>query len=314
MTLAGGLDLAIEHGAPIPTWFGIGGGADRLARPSSVEELRRCLDIDPRARVLGDGANLLVEDEGVGELVVALAGPVFGAIDWNAGAHADRPLVRAGAGVHLPRLITEAVRRGLGGLEGLGGVPATIGGAVVMNAGGRYGQIADVVERIHAVDRTGGVHAIRRDEIDFGYRRSGLQDLVVTGAELRLTPADPSGLRARLKQVMAEKKAAQPLADRSAGCVFRNPTLDRAIDGIGGRGDRVSAGLLIDRAGCKGMRSGAAQVSHAHANFIVARPDGEHGRARARDVIELIERVRNRVLDRFGVPLVTEVVIWRREP
>jgi UDP-N-acetylmuramate dehydrogenase len=295
----------IAHGAPIPTWFGVGGGADAMARPASIDDLRRCLEIDPNARILGDGANLLVDDAGVGGLVVSLSHPEFCRFDL---AGEKAPII-VPAGAPLPRLITEAVRRGLGGLEGLGGIPATLGGAVVMNAGGAFGQIADVVARVFALDREGREVVLERKGIDFGYRRSGLNHLVITAVALSLTPADPMVLRARLKDVMAYKKSTQPMAERSAGCVFRNPTLDRDLEGVGQAGRRVSAGMLIDRAGLKGLASGGALVSDGHANFIVTRPGAVAG-----DVIRLMMEVRRRVEECFGVRLEPEVVVWRREP
>src|SRR5262249_35310938 len=118
-------EMRIEKDAPIPTWFGIGGRAERLARPASVDEVRRCVEAGPRLRVLGDGANLLVDDDGVGELVVALTHKAMQAVTWR-----DDGTVVAMAGANLPKLITEAVRRGLGGIEGLGGIPASVGGAI----------------------------------------------------------------------------------------------------------------------------------------------------------------------------------------
>lgn len=293
--------LQIIENATIPTWFGIGGLADRLARPASVEELRECLCIDPHARVLGDGANLLVADEGVGELVIdtsRLAGVRIDAV---------RGLVWAEAGARLPKLINETVRLGLAGLECLGGIPASVGGAVVMNAGGAFGQIADAVMRVHGLDRRGQTITLERDRIDFAYRHSGLAGMVVTSVDLRLTPADPGPLRRRHLEIMAYKKNSQPLKDRSAGCIFRNPTLGREVAEIGAAGERVSAGLLIDRAGCKGWVRGGARVSDAHANFVTATTD-----ACAADVIALMESVAARVREQFGVELEPEVVVWKR--
>lgn len=302
----------IQRDAPISTWFGVGGGADALARPASEEELRACLERSGDLRVLGDGANLLVGDEGVGGLVVSLAQGEFRHVARLPGADgapdADTVVVRAGAGASLQKLIAEAVRLGLGGIEGLGGVPASIGGALVMNAGGAFGQIADVVRRVFAMTRDGSSIALDRGEIDFGYRRSGLGGLIVTACELELRRTDPAQLRERWKSVMAYKKRTQPMGDHSAGCCYRNPTLAHALDGIGEAGTRASAGMLIDRAGCKGLRRGGATVSEQHANFITASAG-----ARASDVIGLMEEVERRVLDRFGVPLEREVVVWRRE-
>jgi UDP-N-acetylmuramate dehydrogenase len=293
--------LEVAEHAPIPTWFGVGGRADRLARPESVDSLRQCVETDPDLRILGDGANLLVDDEGVGELVLDMGGLRSVEIDGTTGR------VVALAGADLPRLVVESVRRGLAGLEGLGGIPATLGGAVMMNAGGVFGQIADAVAAVHALDREGRAVVMPRELIDFGYRRSGLRGLVIAKVELELRPVDPVALRARLKEVMAYKKASQPMAERSAGCAFKNPTLGADLEGVGAAGARVSAGMLIDRAGAKGLRRRSAQVSPVHGNFLTADAGG-----RARDVIELMDQVHRRVMDRFGIGLEPEVVIWRR--
>ncbi len=295
--------VAIETDAPIPTWFGVGGTADRLARPSSIEELRQCVGLDPDLHILGDGANLLVDDAGVRELVVDLSGGVFKEV----AVHDETGFVVAGSGVRLPQLINECVRRGLGGLEALAGIPASVGGAVVMNAGGAFGEIRETVLRVHAMDRAGREHAIDRTHIDFGYRRSRLNHLIITSVEFTLSPGDPETLRKRLRECMEYKKNTQPLKDDSAGCVFKNPTLAGAIEGVGDEGQRVSAGMLIDRAGLKGARVGGAEVSARHGNFVVTREG-----ATARDVIELIARVREGVEQRFGVTLEREVVVWER--
>jgi UDP-N-acetylmuramate dehydrogenase len=301
----------LQRDAPIPTWFGIGGGADALATPRDEAELLACLDMDPAARILGDGANLLVHDAGVSELVVSLTQPVFTAVEPLPGrdGEPDREtvVVGAGAGASLPRVIIESVRMGLGGVEGLGGIPASIGGALVMNAGGSFGQIADVVRRVFAVNRSGESVSLSRDEIDFGYRRSGLNDLVVIGCEIELRRGDPAALRDKLKDVMAYKKSTQPMGEDSAGCCYKNPTLVCAIEDVGEVDERVSAGMVIDRAECKGLSVGGASVSERHANFF---PVAEG--ALAADVIALMEEVERRVFDRFGISLEREVVIWQR--
>ena len=298
-------DILIRRNQPIPTWFRVGGRADRLARPRSIDELRRCLEIDPALRVLGDGANLLVSDEGVGELVVAMDDEGMRAVEIDA----DAGRVVAMAGARLPQLVSSCVRVGLAGVEGLAGIPASLGGAVLMNAGGAFGQIADIVERVWVLDRDGLEVALEREQVRFGYRRSGLGEHIVTRVELRLEHADPDALAERRLEVMRYKKTTQPMADRSAGCAFRNPVLENDLDGYGAAGDRVSAGLLIDRSGGKGMTVGGARVSDMHANFIVT---GES--ASASDVVALMVEVAGLVHDKLGVKLTPEVVIWRREP
>lgn len=298
----------IQSNAPIPTWFGVGGRADMLAAPRSVDELRDLVQAfaGQTIRVFGDGANLLVDDEGVDGLVIDLKH--FDRIDYRGfdpnGSAPARPtevIIEVGAGARLPKVITETVRHGLAGLETLGGIPASVGGAVYMNAGGAFGQIADSVESVHALTRLGQLLTMPHDQINFDYRHSGLGWLIITSVEFHLTalPEERAAdLRRRLKDVMAYKKDSQPLADNSAGCVFRNPTVE---------GERVSAGMLIDRSGCKGMTVGGARVSEVHANFIVT-----DAGCTARDVIALMDRVRDEVEQRQGVTLEPEVVLWRR--
>lgn len=290
--------VPIERNAEIRTWFRVGGPARRLARPRSLGELRQALDIDQSALVLGDGANLLVADEGVDQLVIDLQH--LNRTEINA------TTVTAQAGARLPTLVTKTAKHGLAGLHTVAGVPASIGGAVVMNAGGTHGQISDTLTSITAVTRAGEPITKTRDQIPFAYRHAGLTDLIILGATFELTKADPAALAAEVKAIMNAKKQSQPLAERSAGCCFKNPTLTHDIDTIGQRGQRISAGLLIDRAGCKSLRLRTAGVSPIHANFITAdRTDGK-----ANDIIELIHEVQRRVHDTFGVHLEREVVIW----
>lgn len=290
----------IEH-APIATWFAVGGAADRLARPVSPEQIAGCVRMEGAVRVLGDGANLLVDDDGIDGLVLDTRRLDRVEID------AARGLVRAGAGARLPQLINDTVRAGLGGLEVLAGIPASVGGAVVMNAGGKFGEIAGVVRAVDSIDASGEPVRLERSEIAFAYRSSGLDGLIVTAAEFELTPEDPAAVRDRQKSCMAYKKSTQPLGADSAGCCFKNPTLPHDLEGIAPAGERVGAGLLLDRAGCKGLRVGGAKVSAAHANFIITHPG-----ARAKEVITLMDRAAARVMDRFGVRLEREVVIWER--
>lgn len=299
----------IQADAPVSTWFGVGGRADNLARPRTVDDLCDLLRMfaGQPVRVLGDGANLLVHDDGVDGLVLSLEH--FSSIEYLGcdpanGEAPDRPtavIVRAGAGVRLPSLIVETVRYGIAGLEPLAGIPATVGGATFMNAGGAFGQIGDAVESVQAVTRLGDRLDIPHDQLHFDYRHSGLDWLIITGADFDLTllPGDRRArLRQRLKDVMAYKKDTQPLADDSAGCVFKNPIV---------AGQRVSAGRLIDQSGCKGMSVGGAEVSDRHANFIVTR-DG----CRAAHIIDLMRTVRRTVHERMGVELEPEVVVWSR--
>ena len=296
-------DLVQFH-APVPTWFGVGGRADRFAAPPTEDLLRDVLlaFAGHRVRVLGDGANLLVDDDGVDGMVVSLRHLDSVRLERDGAAPGDEVIVRVGAGAPLPKLITWAVREALAGLEVLGGIPASVGGAVVMNAGGAFGNMASVVHRVHAMTSSGKAMVIPAAEVCFDYRRSGLDHLVVTAVEFRLTrldKRDQPALRQKLRDVMAYKKDTQPLAEDSAGCVFQNPDTPGA--------GRISAGRLIDLAGCKGLSVRGASVSDRHANFIVTRAG-----CTASDILRLMELVRDRVRQAHGVTLEPEIRVWRR--
>tara|TARA_R110002073_G_scaffold118918_3_gene259009 strand:+ start:117308 stop:118258 length:951 start_codon:yes stop_codon:yes gene_type:complete len=299
-----GTDLRIDHNAPIETWFHIGGNANMLAKPTSNDQLLACLEIDQAFKVLGDGANLLVDDCGTSGLVVNLQSDAFEQVEID---HTTG-ILRAGSGVALPGLINRCVREGMSGLETLAGIPATVGGATIMNAGGAFGEICNLVLAVHGIDREGRTHTIDRSNIDFGYRQSHLNHLILTQVVFQLEPKDVPTIKASRDRCMQYKAKSQPLSDKSAGCVFKNPTLHDPIDGIGEPNDRVSAGMLIDRAGCKGMTHRGATVSKLHANFITTTSD-----TKARAVIELIALVQNRVYDAFGIQLDRELIIWGNE-
>ncbi len=293
------LHLDIQRWAPISTWFGVGGRAERLVRPESVDALRQCLRIDHRFKVLGEGANLLVNDGGVRELVVCLD-------RLNAVEISPSGRVRAQAGVDLMRLVQETARAGLEGLHTLAGVPASIGGAVAMNAGGKHGSTFDYLSEVVTLDREGELRTEPAYTFGASYRDGGLGDRIVVEAVFDLTPGEPGFIRDKVKAIMTEKKHSQPLAADSAGCVFKNPVLTYHVRGVGEAGQRVSAGLVIDRAGCKGLTIRGASVSERHANFIVV----DKQRARAKDILDLIEHVRIKVRGMFNIELDTEVIIW----
>lgn len=303
-TLFADLDVEVELDAPLAkhTWYGIGGHADALVHPRSEEALctllRRCARTSTPVRVLGEGANLLVDDRGIDGVVLRLDAPCFTSLELNAEGEAG--LARAGGGRDLAKTIHDTTRASLGGLEPLIGVPATVGGAIRMNAGGKYGEIGDVVHSVGVVTWGGERRTYLRDAIRFSYRHTDLPPGVISWAVLSLRPADPVALQQRKKEISAYKASVQPLAAHSAGCMFRNPVDPRT-------GERVSAGLLIDRAGLKGTRIGGASVSDRHGNFIVVEPG-----ARAADVMELAATVADETFARTGIRLEREVVFWRR--
>jgi len=303
-SLLADLDVAVEVDVPIGplTWYGIGGRADLLVRPRSVDALatlvRRCARSMMPLRILGAGANLLVADEGVDGVVVRLTEPAFTEVRYNARGAVEA--MRAGAGADVPKLLMDTVRRGLDGLSFMAGIPASVGGAVRMNAGGAFGAIGDSIHSVGCLTAGGELRVYPRAELRFGYRRTNIPDPIILWAAFTLHETDPIELRERVKAIFAYKKSTQPLAEHSAGCTFRNP-IDPVTE------QRVPAGRLIDEAGLKGLAVGHASISDRHANFIVTSPG-----ATATDVRKLMDLVRQRVLEHSGYELEPEVAIWRR--
>jgi UDP-N-acetylmuramate dehydrogenase len=237
-------------------------------------------------RVLGGGSNLLVRDEGVPGVVLRLSHPAFSNIT------ADGTIVTAGAGASLSHLISHSVKAGLAGLDTLVGIPGTVGGALHGNAGGKSGDIGQHVRSVRVVTVAGDSFVRKEDELEFAYRSSSLNELIILEAQFALHHEDPEEITRRMRKLWIMKKATQPLTFQSAGCIFKNP-----------RG--MSAGWLIDQAGLKGTRIGDAEFSDRHANFIVTHPG-----ATSRDVQRLIELARSKVSEQFGVDLELEVQIW----
>lgn len=289
------------------TWFGIGGSADLLIHPQSIEALatlaHRCRRDGIALRVLGSGANLLVDDEGVDGVVVKLDAPAFKAVEFNASGLLER--MRVFGGAQMEQLVQECARRGLRGIEQMAGIPASLGGAIRMNAGGKFGAIGDAVDAVAVIGLDGEMRVYSREELHFGYRETNLPAGIVAWASLRVSADDPVACRTRVKEYFAYKKSTQPMSASSAGCMFRNPTL--------ANGSRESAGKLIDLAGLKGTRVGCAYVSSEHGNFIaVDDKAAAAGTARTDDVRALVELIQETVESKHGVRIETEVVFWRR--
>ena len=296
MSIFIGLEEIVESDYPLAkhTWYRLGGLADYFIRPKTVEQLkdvvRRCRDNKVRYGVIGAGSNLLVSDEGVRAAVIKLETEQFTQVRFDAGM----ATLVAGAGVDLRELVRTCAQKGLSGLEALTGIPGSVGGAVRMNAGGRFGDIGAAVEAVRLMDADGNVFEKGKPELIFDYRTTNITAQFILEARMRLTPAEPDQILRTIKEVWIYKENIQPpLNTRNSGCVFKNP-----------RG--VSAGVLIDRAGLKGLRIGGAVVSEKHANFIVAEKD-----CTSRDIIRLIEAIRQRVKEQFDIDLELELEIWR---
>lgn len=279
--------------APL-TWYKVGGPARFLLRPRSLEDLqrsaRRCVDAGVPIYVLGLGANLLVADEGVDGAVFKLEEE-----HWRRAVR-DGSRLRVGAGTDVQRLVLHAARNGLAGIECLAGIPGTIGGATRMNAGGKFGDLGASVLSVQVMGSQGTVFERHRDDLVFEYRRSNIAAPFILEVTLDLEEDDPHRITERTKEIWMYKRNTQPLNTKSAGCMFKNP-----------RG--LSAGALIDSAGLKGTRIGAAVVSEKHANFIVAQPG-----CTAADIRALARLIRERVLEKHGVELETEVQFWPAQP
>lgn len=283
----------IIPGAPMSryTTFRVGGPADVLVDVAAAEEIPLALRAARRAgvpvTVIGNGSNLLVRDGGVRGLVLRV-GSAFSAI------RREGDMLYAQAGALLSACARLAQREGLDGLAELAGVPGTIGGGVIMNAGAYGRELADVVARVDAVALSDGKPlAFEGDALGFSYRHSAMMDanVVVTQVALRLTRGDPEAIAARMEETARLRRDKQPLEYPCAGSTFKRPAGDFAA-------------RLIDECGLRGLRVGNAQVSEKHAGFIV-----NLGQARAADVLALMDEVKRRVLDKAGVLLDPEVRI-----
>ena len=276
--------------APFTTWR-IGGPAELLATPEDpldlVHAVRWAGEAGMPWRILGNGSNLLVRDEGVRGLVLRLRRTLDG-------IHVDGTTIVAGAGASFPAVANAAASHGLAGLEFAAGIPGSVGGAIVMNAGWHRYETGNVVASVDFLTAEGAREIWPRERCDFGYRRSAFQGLrgVVLATNFTLAPDDPASVRARLDEFAASRKQNQPTELPSCGSVFLKPPGD-------------FAGRLIEAAGLKGAREGGIEVSTKHANFFV-----NVGGGTAKDVLALVERVEREVRERFGVGLRREFEVW----
>ena len=286
-------DLPVSAEEPLSkyTSFRIGGPARRMAFPRNAEQLVLLLNFagecGARPYVLGNGTNVLFPDEGVDRLVISTRD--MADIQLLVGGR-----VRAGAGASLARTAVFACQKGLAGLEFAHGIPGSVGGGVCMNAGAYGGELAQVIEGVNVLFPDEGVRTVPCGDMAFGYRHSLLiehPDAVVLSAVFALHPDDSAAIRGRMDELMARRKASQPLEYPSAGSTFKRP-------------EGHFAGRLIEEAGCKGLTMGGAQVSEKHAGFVI-----NVGGATCADVLALMAEVQRRVKENSGVTLEPEVRI-----
>lgn len=270
------------------TTLRIGGPADLLVFPAAVEEIPRLLEFagqkDVPVTLLGNGSNILVRDGGIPGLVMKLGGSLT-----RVEVKGDRVVAEAGA--LMPRLARIALEHGLTGLEFMIGIPGTAGGGVVMNAGAHGQTMSQVVTQVETVSPDLSLRLLPAYALNLGYRHSMLKNssLLVTRVHFALSPGNREEIRARMDRYIEFRRTKQPLNWPSAGSVFVNPP-------------EQAAGYLLEQAGVKGLTIGGARVSEKHANFII-----NTGGATAKDVLQLIEVMQEKVMKQFGIELKTEI-------
>ena len=270
------------------TSYGIGGPAQAYITPSDQNDLKQILifakDSNINTFFAGSGSNLLVADEGFQGIVITL-GKSFTklSIDGNN--------LEAEVGVMLGKIVKETIKRNLTGMESMIGVPGTLGGALIMNAGAFGGEISNCLDIIKVMLMNGETKIYQKDDIDFSYRNSTFpKDEILLSASFNLIEKSADEIQYDRAKASKGRKDTQPLRFRSAGSVFKNPKTD------------LAAGYLIDKAGLKGSRIGDAEISTKHANFFI-----NHGKAKAKDIVDLILLAKRTVLEKFDINLELEI-------
>ncbi len=295
-------DLQVSENVPLLplTSFRIGGPAHLFLVPRTLKALEQTISyLSNRSisyKVLGQGSNLLINDNGVNLVMTLTALNRIHSLQHGRIAHGHPfKTVSVEAGCRLKSLISWSMRNGLCGLENLSGIPASVGGAISMNAGTNKCSMAEVIDAVQFTGPAGSCWFLR-DQLQFDYRAFRLQDkALISAARIQFGKSSPDQIRRNVRKVMYKRRTTQPIGEPSAGCVFRNPPGD-------------SAGKLIDQCRLKGLRIGDAEVSKRHANFIVNR-----GKASAVQVMDLLKIIRERVKKEADVELVPEVSVWGME-
>ena len=270
------------------TTFRIGGPADYYLCPHSAKEIQKVVEICKEEKlpyfILGNGSNLLVSDKGYRGAVIQL---------WKnvSDIQVEGCLIQAKAGASLAKIAAQALEAGLTGMEFAAGIPGTLGGAVVMNAGAYGGEMKDVLKEVLVMDAQGKIFRLQNEELKLGYRTSIVKekDYIVLAAVLELKKGDKTEIRKCMEELRERRSEKQPLDMPSAGSTFKRP-------------EGYFAGKLIMDAGLRGFSVGGAQISEKHCGFVVNK-----GGATAQDVLDLIKEVQKRVREKFGVELETEV-------
>lgn len=292
--IVGASNVKLDEPMKKHTTFQIGGPADCFVTPETVEELGQVLASCNAAKVpvfiLGNGSNLLVSDAGIEGVVIQLFGNFNQfSIEGN--------LIKAQSGILLSKIGALAKNASLTGFEFAAGIPGTLGGAVVMNAGAYGGEMKDIIRCVQVMDDNGNLLELSGEEMEFSYRHSviGEKNYIVIGATIELEPGDADAIAGRMEELSIARRTKQPLEYPSAGSTFKRP-------------EGYFAGKLIQDADLRGYRVGDAQVSEKHCGFVINR-----GNATAEDVIQLIQDVQHKVKEQFGVLLEPEVRLTGRD-
>ena len=283
----GGSGIFMEEPMKKHTTFRVGGPADVLVQPDETALaaiLALCRQYHVSYSFIGNGSNLLVGDKGIRGVVIEMTDPM-GNIE------VDGTKITAQAGAMLSKIANTAASNGLGGMEFAAGIPGSVGGAVVMNAGAYGGEMKDIIERVYVLDENGAQLELDRDALDLGYRHSCIPEkkYIVTKVVLELVPRDEAEIRSKMKELNEKRAEKQPLQYPSAGSTFKRP-------------EGYFAGKLIMDAGLRGYQVGGAQVSEKHCGFVINKGD-----ATAADICQLMQDVADKVQAQFGVVLEPEV-------
>ena len=292
MTFSANLQHAVrEYESLVPyTWLQMGGTARYFAEPANIDELALLITQASQSkllvRLLGSGSNILVREEGVEGLVVHLATAELCRVTRDSGR------IVAGAGAKLNHVISSAVSHGLGGLEHLAGIPGTVGAAIVTNAGSINEDIGSRVAEVSVIDRTGRRQVIPGDQLQFGFRRSNLEDQVIAEVVFELSEGDPVELTRRMQSNWIIRRASHPTIGSRTAQVFIEPDGIRLAD-------------VLDAAGVRDAREGEFYMDSAHPGFVIA-----SGNARSKDLLALMSRVARSVEAKSGIQLQSTLKIW----
>ena len=276
------------------TSYGIGGPAKAYVKPKDEVDLSNILKFASKHKIptffVGSGSNILVSDDGIDGIVITLGNSLKKLIIEGTSVYCQ-------SGVMLGKFVKECISRSLSGVESLIGVPGTVGGALIMNAGAFGSEISNYLKKVTVMTMSGELRRYKADDIQFSYRNSSFQNNeILISAEFELIQSDKKSVVEKKSIASGGRKKSQPLKYRSAGSIFKNP-------------DEGAAGFYIDKAGLKGSKSGDAEISPIHANFFV-----NHGSAKASDIVELIRLARKTVKEKFGIMLELEIITLGFKP